>query len=299
MTGYVTAETAELKMKEYEAYRGYYCGLCLAAGKRLGQFSRLVLSYDLAFLALFLASLSENDDDFTAGRCFVHPVEPRAHVIENEFTDYAADMMAILAYHNLLDDWKDDRNALSLTLSKMLSGAYKSAASRYPSVCETVAGQIAVLSELERAKCASMDEAAEAFAVIMSRVFSEGPETGARREVLAEIGRHLGRWIYLKDAAADLEKDIKTGGYNPLVYRFGYEPGQDVAAFKERIEPDVKMVLESDLAAISKARDLLGVRRHEGILDNGIYFGLNRRTQHLFEGAARRRRGIENDPGIV
>lgn len=31
---------------------------------------------------------------------------------------------------------------------------------------------------------------------------------------------HLGRWVYLVDAADDLRANIKSGGYNPLALRF-------------------------------------------------------------------------------
>ena len=35
-------------------------------------------------------------------------------------------------------------------------------------------------------------------------------------ETLRSMGRHLGRFVYLMDAACDLEHDQKHGSYNPL-----------------------------------------------------------------------------------
>lgn len=52
MFGYVRIDKGELKVKEYEAYRGIYCSLCRALSKRYGLFSRLILSYDMTFLAM-------------------------------------------------------------------------------------------------------------------------------------------------------------------------------------------------------------------------------------------------------
>ncbi len=44
-------------------------------------------------------------------RWSVHFIRPKKRTIwTNEATDYAADMNPILAYYNLIDDWKDDKS---------------------------------------------------------------------------------------------------------------------------------------------------------------------------------------------
>ena len=40
MLGYVTADRQELKIREFDVYRGFYCGICKSAGSRYGQLSR-------------------------------------------------------------------------------------------------------------------------------------------------------------------------------------------------------------------------------------------------------------------
>ena len=62
MLGYVTADKPELKMKEYEVYSGYYCGVCKSIGKRYGQLPRMVLSYDAAFLVVLCAGIAWGGD---------------------------------------------------------------------------------------------------------------------------------------------------------------------------------------------------------------------------------------------
>ena len=52
MFGYVTAYKPELKIKDYEAYKGVYCTLCKEMGKEYGLLSRFLLSYDGAFYVL-------------------------------------------------------------------------------------------------------------------------------------------------------------------------------------------------------------------------------------------------------
>ena len=62
MLGYVKIDKGELKVREYEVYTGYYCGICKSIGKRYGQLPRMALSYDAAFLAVLLASLDGGSD---------------------------------------------------------------------------------------------------------------------------------------------------------------------------------------------------------------------------------------------
>ena len=51
MLGYVKIDKGELKVREYEVYCGYYCGICKSIGRRYGQLPRMALSYDAAFPA--------------------------------------------------------------------------------------------------------------------------------------------------------------------------------------------------------------------------------------------------------
>ena len=101
-------------------------------------------------------------------------------------------------------------------------------------------------------------------------------------ESLADIGYHLGKWIYLIDAADDIEDNIITGAYNPLLYRFSYDstsesPGQ----FRERIAEHLKFNLYLYLSVIGKSVNSLDIKKNKGIIENVIYFGLNRKTEEI------------------
>ena len=58
MFGYVTCDKAELKMKDWERYNAYYCGVCKSIGARFGQIPRMILTFDAAFIAVLLAGLT-------------------------------------------------------------------------------------------------------------------------------------------------------------------------------------------------------------------------------------------------
>ena len=54
MFGYVTPFKSELKIREYNLFRAYYCGLCKTMGNEYNQLVRMGLNYDLSFLCRFL-----------------------------------------------------------------------------------------------------------------------------------------------------------------------------------------------------------------------------------------------------
>ena len=46
----------ELKVKDYNDFKAYYCGLCKSLGNKYNQFVRFGLNYDLTFLAVLLVA---------------------------------------------------------------------------------------------------------------------------------------------------------------------------------------------------------------------------------------------------
>ena len=98
MLGYVRIDKGELKVREYEIYTGYYCGVCKSIGARYGQLPRMTLSYDAAFLAVLLASFDDAPDIPVPEHCIGHHIKKKT-VIRNEAVDFAADVMLILAWY--------------------------------------------------------------------------------------------------------------------------------------------------------------------------------------------------------
>ena len=320
MLGYVKIDKGELKVREYEVYTGYYCGVCKSIGRRYGQLLRMVLSYDAAFLAILLASLSDESDTPVQEHCIAHPVIKKKTVIRNRAIDYAGDVMLILAWYKLADDAADEGKVYAKPVMLMMKRIFRRLNSLYPELCSSVKCHLSALSALEREKCASIDMAAEAFSKIMEDIFTEGLQavygseppqqtspgadrsdpgiSGASgmqnrpcgfaspgsdtRELLARAGYHLGKWVYMIDAVDDIEENIESGAYNPLLFRFKFDAANETAdEFRARIEPDLRFNLYHYLAMLSRCTDSLDIRKNAGIIENVIYFGLNRKTEEI------------------
>lgn len=75
MFGYLQLQKSELLVRELEAYKSVYCGLCKQMGKDYSVFSRLILSYDCTFYAILLMSLNKTCTGFKQGRCSCNPLK--------------------------------------------------------------------------------------------------------------------------------------------------------------------------------------------------------------------------------
>ncbi|WP_148491443.1 DUF5685 family protein [Emergencia sp.] len=261
----MTIEKNELKVREFDMYQAYYCGICKSIGRRFGQLPRMTLSYDSVFLALVLAGLSEETDIVLQEHCITHHIKKKPVVFGNEALDYAADVMVILAYHKFLDDWKDEQSKVGLLGKSALSGAYGKLQKMHPEICHKVEHSLTDLSELERENSGKLDLVADTFADIMETLFIGYDPAAGSAQVLGQLGRHLGKWIYTIDALDDYEKDIEAGHYNPLIFR------------ENKLE-GIGDLLYNYLAEASNAYDLLQIKKNKGIIDNIIFMGLRVRT---------------------
>lgn len=279
-------ETAELKVREYDLFRGYYCGVCKAIGKNSSQLSRLTLNYDITFLALLLSSVAGERVRLERNNCFVHPLQKRNMVKQSECVSYAADMNVVLAYYNLKDNWKDEKDIKSLMFSSLLTKSFKKIHSRYKEKCDIISMKLEELSMLEKENCASMDKAAEPFAQLMEELMYYKPlceNNKSIERVLRSIGYFVGKWVYLIDAYDDIEKDIKAENYNPLLLQFEYGD-EPVADFKSRIVERLEFNLTYSLNEIGNAYKLIDNRNNEDIIENIIYLGMLRKTENILKG---------------
>ncbi len=277
MFGYVKVNSSELKVKEYEFYRGTYCGLCHSMGKCTGQCSRMTLNYDFVLLALvrFIFNEKPCDISFRQSRCFVHPLKKRNTMNKNPSLDYCANTSAILTYQKIVDDINDEHGAKKLRARILLpfaSHARKKAFKHNPSLKEldiTVAALLGELSEIETSTESGVDAPAECFGRLLGEIMSFGLDSAAAR-VAYEFGRNIGAWIYIADAIDDIPEDIKRGRYNPVVKLYGGRaPNADELAM-------ISLALKNHLYGAEASFDLMPTEDDpiKHIIENIIYLGL-------------------------
>lgn len=248
-----------MKVREFELYKSFYCGLCKTMGKKISRFAKITLSYDMVFLALLRVAMTGENIENKAFRCKLKPTKKRWHIEPNGSLLYSACVAANLSYYKYKDDIQDAKNKFKRFLLKiffppiLLFSHMKKKSRRYhPDLEDRIAPPLSKLSELENENCRSIDQTASCFAELMENIVSFGlPEPGPL-EIARSIGRHLGRWLYMTDALDDFEKDLKKKRYNPFIMHYG-DKGCLIADIGT-----VRFALDSNLGEISKAFSLLG-----------------------------------------
>ena len=214
MFGYVTPLKGEMKVKDFERFKCYYCGLCCQIKKNFGNLPRLSLNYDMTFLGLLLDGISPEDIKVSKHKCILHPTQKKIVIYNNEALSYASYMNISLVYYKFIDDINDDNNTLSKLKSYML-WPYKR---KFPKAIESINSKIAQclsdLSKLETSKnFSSIDEISHPFSNLVGIILKGYPgklidDSDKLRNTLYNFGYTLGKWIYLIDALDDLKEDM-------------------------------------------------------------------------------------------
>ena len=218
MFGNLIAASNVLEEEQLRRYKAVYCGLCRSLQRCFGQSARLTLNYDMSFLVLLLGSLYEPEEHSDARRCPRHPFEAQAFAV-SEISDYAANMNIAMAYLKCLDDWNDDRRLTAWAEARVLKADYDKVKETYPRQCGAIEKALRELSALEDERREDPDAAAACFGAMMREVFVCREDRWA--DTLRPMADALGRFVYLLDAAMDLDEDITRGRYNPFRSLYG------------------------------------------------------------------------------
>lgn len=293
MFGYIGVNQKELKGKEMDRYQSYYCGLCRSLKERHGAAGQMTLSYDITFLAILLTGLYEPENREEDSRCILHPIAKR-HCIRNEYVDYCADMNVMLSYFKCLDDWEDEKKILKLALAGLLKGKNKRIQNLYEEKAKVIYDNLKAIQDCEKKDVDTianidseiiakgqqesvsygMDTAAGYFGKIMEELFLYRRDEW--EPALRRMGFYLGKFLYLMDAYEDMEKDVRTGNYNPVLkyYRTLYSGPRNHVTYLPEFEERIKQILRQMIAESARAFEHLPVIEEAEILRNILYSGV-------------------------
>lgn len=280
MFGFIRPVKPELRIKEAERFQQVYCGLCHTIQTRYGMFYSLFLSYDMTFLALIYGCGQEHTTSPCRCRCVAHPFFRRPCAAPDASLERAADISVLLSYHKLQDSAQDEKGIkrwMARGLCWLGQRGYRKARTRLPIEDREMVQALTDLHTLEAANCAIMDQAADASARLTAAVV---PHTGDGQErVLRQMFYHVGRWLYLLDAAQDLAEDMQQGNYNPIVRRYALQTPE-----LSGIAIPLTRTLERSLIDVCTAYDLLEKRRDADLIGNIIFLGMPLATKQVLEG---------------
>ncbi len=270
MFGYIRPAAQRLSDAENERFRAAYCGLCHTLGQRYGFAARFLLNYDFTFLAILLSLGAPTGT--VCRRCVAHPCRGRGAMERSAALDAAAAHSVVLSWWQIQDHIADHGFFAGLKYrlaALLLRSAYRRASADVPGFDATVRQCLRKLCEREAECCASLDAAAEPFAALLAEIAAVEPDA-VKRRIFAQLFYHLGRWIYLVDAADDFRADAKDGNYNPLRYRYLL----DGDTLTEEACRALGETLDASIRQMAGAYALLDAGEWTSVLDSIFYESL-------------------------
>lgn len=278
MFGYVRPYKSEMLVREYEQYKGVYCQLCRELGKSYGRLARFFLSYDCTFYALLALCVSGAPVQECKKCCAFNPLK-RCTYLPSSGEEYkkAAALSVLLTYHKLADDREDEsfwRFLGCRLLLPFVRRKAKKAEARYPFLAETARQTMEEQRKAEEER-AGVDACAQPTANMLASLFKELGAGASQEAALERFGYFLGRWVYLMDAADDLEEDLEQGSFNPFISRLGLSGKTAMTAEeKKRAEEACNEALNATMAQMLLPLNLLSLENFGPIVENVARKGL-------------------------
>ncbi len=273
MLGYVKAFKPEMKIKDYELYRGVYCSLCRALGRNYSPIAQLFLSYDFAFAAVLRLAVSEGCCSFNPKRCPYNPAKKCMICANREELDYCSHAVMITVYYKVLDNLHDKgfkSRLIAMLIYPIVWLMHKKASRLAPDIDKIIGDSVRIQSETEKKDSVGIDEAAHPSADALGKVISYGFEDKIK-ETLYSLGYMVGRFVYILDAADDLESDIASGNFNPFKDDFSdIKNAETREKFAARAEEMLNLTHSGALDALDETEK----NRFEDILENIVFDGL-------------------------
>lgn len=291
MFGYVKCDKPEMKVKEYEVYKGLYCSLCKAMRKHFGLSSSLTLNYDITFLVIMRLSFGLVVPDFKGGVCPFNPTK-KCNYCKNAESElkYAAAVSMMMFYHKVRDNINDASFFKRLVMYMILPYAFmknRKAEKMFPDVGKITRAAMEKQAETEKSNTDSPDEAAHASADALGKILSYG--MADEKGTIYRFGYGIGKWVYLCDAADDIMDDVKDGSYNVFVNMLSLKKGDELTQGDRLV---IERCLNMSCSLATESFEEVRNKTLEPIVTNIIYSGTEKAMNNILKGKDENERSL-------
>ncbi|MGN1194691.1 MAG: DUF5685 family protein, partial [Acutalibacteraceae bacterium] len=255
-----------------------YCSLCRTLGRQYGILSRLLLSYDVTFLLVVMLSVKNAVPTFKKGRCPFNLTKRCNYCVDcNSGLSFAAAVTVLMFYYKIRDNINDCgffKRVLMRLIMPYASRLRVKALKKYKRLDDMLRGGMKRQAFTENSNTDNADRAAHESADLLGRIFCYND---ADNLSLYRFGYAVGRWVYLIDAADDIENDLKSSSFNVFVNRFKIKNISDLNKdMKKQIEATLNMSRAQALEAFSNLDTEIFIPIVENILTDGMDSSMNK-----------------------
>lgn len=286
MFGYVVPCKMELKLKDYERFKAYYCGLCHTIKYHYGNLPRAALNYDMTFLAILLDGLSKEEINVKKLTCILHPLAKKIIIEKNNPLEYAAHINVALFYYKLIDDINDDKSIKAKLGIFLMSKSKSHFSKKFENINKLINDKLKALNLKEyEDNNKFLDEIAHPFSELTGLLIKSYPyqldgDCGELRDNLYWLGYNLGKWIYLIDALDDLEDDMLSNSFNAINTSLNKD-NLSFNDFYDSIKDRIDFSLLTCSSQCYNAFLKLKLQKNFNIVDNILKLGLLERYEQV------------------
>ena len=212
MFGYLRMLRRHIPQEYQNAYKNYYCGMCLAMRRNYGQLSRFLISYDLVLIALLLKS--HDEPLCNRLRCFGQ--RDKKQQFSSDSWKKVAAVTLLLTAGQLRDNIEDDNSLLAKVFFVIYGKKIRRAECEYPEVSAHITeGYNRLLADEKAHKC--IKELSADFSMLMNNVYNCVQSGNDIAEEKNAYIKAISGWLYFIDQLDDYGKDMKKGRFNPLI----------------------------------------------------------------------------------
>ena len=264
MFGYLIADRQQMSEEEKRRYNAYHCGLCRALRAGTGLKGSALLSYEMTFLYMLLSAVY--DPETISGRqiCFSHPIRKQLY-FSNELEQYVASMSILLGYEHLNDDCYRRHDHRAKQLASSFKEKLPAIAALYPRQADSCRKTVAGLHDLTKRNEINVQLACTFVGELGGNAFSMLDDEWS--DALYSIGFYMAKSAYIIDSYIHLDKDLKSGNYNPLILKKNEDP--------EGFDTCMRATINSQMNEALKNLECLPVKRDISILRNVLTTGVS------------------------
>ena len=281
MFGYVIPDKPNLFIKDFYAFRAFYCGLCKATGKQSGTLMRFATNYDATILNILAHNIVNKGVEIKKQRCVLHPFKKREIIVVDDLTKTVADINTLLMYYKLNDNIVDNDGVFKCkTVKSLLWRKFKKARGRHPKAVDIITSSYTALLIHENDNTSSIDVVSDCFGGMLRDLGAY--VTGVNTHEVSTLFYCLGKWIYLIDALDDYDEDLLDDRYNPWIASFGkFDSKRDLIKSKKQ---EIETIINGVINVLIENYDTLEMPVQEGVLTNTFYYGLKMQTNRILSG---------------
>lgn len=273
MYGYLKVDKLELKYKEYSVYRKYYCAVCNSLRENLSKKWCLLTSYDATFFLMLFDSVLEDKETMKL-LCPLNPLHKTNSIhISKHAIEYTA-FISLFYYYSKLKDNVIDENKNKY--KRKLRRLYKNSRcnqlfSSNKIIYDSLDNILSEYFRMEEINSYFFDDYCDKMGELFGTAFREFlPNNHDNKNEFFKIGYNLGKWIYVVDAFDDLQEDIKTNSFNPILHMQDYESLNN-EALSDKILFISKCLAKNIYCELEK----ISIVNNKGIIYNIILLGMN------------------------